>query len=296
MSKDITIEEWRKRKEFVGFTDEDAKLLKQLGPVLNKYAEKFVDSLFERFMATEETKAFFVEEDTLNHVKSMQKDYFIAFANGEYEEKYLESRIHLGKLHERIGLQPRWYMGGYSIFLQSALPFILKAFKNDADKSQKAYQALIKLISLDQDVGVSTLIGIREEKIAAQSNDLLESGTPVLQIWENILVAPLIGTLDSNRTQLFMEKLLHEIVNTGSEFALIDITGVPMVDTMTSQHLIETIAAVKMLGAMVVLTGVRPEIAQALVHLGIDMSDITTRSSLAAGLKFALNRIEKDKT
>ena len=150
------------------------------------------------------------------------------------------------------------------------------------------------MASLDQDVGVSTLISIREEKIAAQSHELLESGTPVLQIWENILVAPLIGTLDSNRTQLFMEKLLQEIVRTGSEFALIDITGVPTVDSMTSQHLIETISAVKMLGAMVVLTGVRPEIAQSLVHLGIDMSDITTRSSLSAGLKFALNRIKAE--
>jgi len=122
MSKDITIEEWRKRKDFVGFTDEDAKLLKELGPIVKKYAEEFVDSLFDKFLITEETKKFFAEKDTLNHVKRMQKEYFIAFTEGKYEEKYLESRIHLGKLHERIGLEPRWYMGGYSIFLQSAMP------------------------------------------------------------------------------------------------------------------------------------------------------------------------------
>ncbi len=294
MSKDITIEEWRKRKDFVGFTDEDAKLLKELGPVVKKYAEEFVDSLFDKFLITEETKKFFAEKDTLNHVKRMQKEYFIAFTEGKYEEKYLESRIHLGKLHERIGLEPRWYMGGYSLFLQSAMPFVLKAFKNDTDKSRNAFKALLKLVSLDQDVGVSTLIAIREEKITAQSQELLDSGTPVLQIWENVLVAPLIGTLDSNRTQLFMEKLLQEIVKTGSEVAIIDITGVPTIDTMTSQHLVETIAAVKMLGALVVLTGVRPEIAQALVHLGIDMSDITTRSSLSSGLKFALAELKRD--
>ena len=296
MSRDITIEEWRKRKDFVGFTDADAKLLKELEPVIKKNVDVIIDLLYEKILTFEETKAFFAEEEKLNHVKSMQKDYFVSLTNGEYEEEYLESRLHLGKIHEKIGLQPRWYMGGYSIYLQSAMPFVLGAFKKNPEKSRNAFIALIKLVTIDQDVAISTLIAMREEKITAQSHELLESGTPVLQIWDNILVAPLIGTLDSNRTQLFMEKLLQEIVKTGSEVAIIDITGVPTIDTMTSQHLVETIAAVKMLGAMVVLTGVRPEIAQALVHLGIDMSDITTRSSLSSGLKFALAKLKQDQT
>ena len=294
MSKDITMDEWKRRKEFVDFTDADARLLKELRPVITKYVDEIIEILYEKILSFEETKAFFSEEDKLNHVKSMQKDYFIHLTDGVYEEDYLESRLHLGRIHEKIGLQPRWYMGGYSIYLQAAMPYVLKAFKNNTEKSRKAFMALMKLVTLDQDVAIATLIAIREEKIAAQSQELLESGTPVLQIWENVLVAPLIGTLDSNRTQLFMEKLLQEIVRTGSEVAIIDITGVPTIDSMTSQHLVETIAAVKMLGAFVVLTGVRPEIAQALVHLGIDMSDITTRSSLSSGLKFALAKLKQD--
>jgi len=293
MSKDITMDEWRRRKEFVDFTDEDAKLLKELKPVITKYVDEIIELLYEKILSFEETKAFFSEEDKLNHVKSMQKEYFIHLTDGVYEEEYLESRLHLGRIHEKIALQPRWYMGGYSIYLQAAMPYVLNAFKN-TEKSRKAFMALMKLVTLDQDVAISTLIAIREEKITAQSQELLESGTPVLQIWENVLVAPLIGTLDSNRTQLFMEKLLQEIVKTGSEVAIIDITGVPTIDSMTSQHLVETISAVKMLGALVVLTGVRPEIAQALVHLGIDMSDITTRSSLSSGLKFALAKLKQD--
>jgi PAS domain S-box-containing protein len=128
-----------------------------------------------------------------------------------------------------------------------------------------------------------------EERLQQQAKEILELSTPVMQVWEGVVAAPLIGTLDSARTQQFMERLLERIVETNSPVALVDIMGVPIIDTQTAQHLIETIAAVRLLGAQVVLTGVRPAIAQTLVHLGIDLSGIITRSSLAAGLKVALD-------
>lgn len=127
-----------------------------------------------------------------------------------------------------------------------------------------------------------------EERIHQQAKEIMELSTPVMQVWRGVVVAPLIGSLDSNRTQQFMERLLSRIVETNSPMALVDIMGVPTIDTQTAQHLIETISAVRLLGAQVVLTGVRPAIAQTLVHLGIDLSGITTRSSLAAGLQVAL--------
>ena len=117
----------------------------------------------------------------------------------------------------------------------------------------------------------------------------MELSTPVMQVWQGVVVAPLIGSLDSQRTQQFMERLLNRIVETNSPVALVDIMGVPTIDTQTAQHLIETISAVRLLGVQVVLTGVRPAIAQTLVHLGIDLSNITTRASLAAGLAVALD-------
>ncbi len=128
-----------------------------------------------------------------------------------------------------------------------------------------------------------------EERIQQQSREIMELSTPVMQVWQGVVVAPLIGSLDSQRTQQFMERLLNRIVETNSPLALVDIMGVPMIDTQTAQHLIETISAVRLLGAQVVLTGVRPAIAQTLVHLGIDLSGILTRSSLAAGLRVALD-------
>lgn len=129
---------------------------------------------------------------------------------------------------------------------------------------------------------------LAERRIRQQSQEILELSTPVMQIWDGIVAVPLIGSLDSQRTQLFMERLLERIVETNSPMALVDIMGVPTIDTQTAQHLIETISAVRLLGAQVVLTGVQPVIAQTLVHLGVDLTGIQTRSSLAAGLKVAL--------
>jgi rsbT co-antagonist protein RsbR len=131
-----------------------------------------------------------------------------------------------------------------------------------------------------------------EETVARQAQEILEVSTPVVQVWEGVIAAPLIGTLDSQRTEQFMERLLQRIVETNSPVALVDITGVPTLDTQTAQHLIETVTAVRMLGARVVLTGVRPVLAQTLVHLGIDLSSLVTRSSMSAGLRVALDFLD----
>ncbi|MBN1856628.1 MAG: PAS domain S-box protein [Dehalococcoidia bacterium] len=129
------------------------------------------------------------------------------------------------------------------------------------------------------------------ETVRRQSEDILELSTPVMQVWKGVLVAPLVGSFDSMRAELFTERVLQEITDTSSDMVLVDITGVPAVDTQTAQHLIDTMTAAKLLGTEVVLTGVRPAIAQTLVHLGIDLSGIVTRSSLAAGLQYALGKM-----
>jgi PAS domain S-box-containing protein len=132
-----------------------------------------------------------------------------------------------------------------------------------------------------------------EEQVQKQAQEILEMATvPVVQVWENILLVPLIGTLDSQRTEQLMERLLQKITDTGSQISCVDITGVPTIDTQTAQHLVETIHAVRLLGAEVILTGVRPSIAQTLVHLGINLANVTTCSSLKAGLKLAFQKLD----
>lgn len=131
----------------------------------------------------------------------------------------------------------------------------------------------------------------REEVIARQQQEMLELSTPVVKLWDGILALPMIGTLDSNRTQVVMETLLQTIVDTGSQVAIIDITGVPTVDTLVAQHLLKTVSAAKLMGADCIVSGIRPQIAQTIVHLGIDLGDVTTKASLADALKEALRRV-----
>ncbi|HYG65845.1 MAG TPA: STAS domain-containing protein [Thermoanaerobaculia bacterium] len=130
----------------------------------------------------------------------------------------------------------------------------------------------------------------REEVIHRQQQELLELSTPVVRLWTNILALPLIGTLDSARTQVVMENLLQEIVNAGAAIAIIDITGVPTVDTLVAQHLLKTVAAARLMGADCIISGIRPQIAQTIVHLGVELGDVTTKASLADAFALALRR------
>ena len=130
----------------------------------------------------------------------------------------------------------------------------------------------------------------REQVIARQQEELIELSTPVVQLWDGILALPLIGTLDSERTQVVMENLLERLVATGSSIAVIDITGVPTVDTLVAQHLLKTVAAAQLMGADCIISGIRPQIAQTIVHLGIDLSTVATKASLADAFGLALKR------
>jgi len=130
----------------------------------------------------------------------------------------------------------------------------------------------------------------REEVISRQQQELLELSTPVVRLWENILALPLIGTLDSARTQIVMQNLLDAIVRTRSDFAIIDITGVPVVDTLVAQHLLKTVAAARLMGADCLISGMRPQIAQTIIHLGVDLSNVTTKATLADAFAVAMRR------
>jgi rsbT co-antagonist protein RsbR len=130
----------------------------------------------------------------------------------------------------------------------------------------------------------------REEIIVRQQQELLELSTPVVELWEGVLALPLIGTLDSNRTQVVMESLLQQIVDTKAGVAIIDITGVPTVDTLVAQHLLKTVAAARLMGADCIISGIRPQIAQTIVHLGVDLGDVVTKASLADALTVALRQ------
>jgi rsbT co-antagonist protein RsbR len=164
------------------------------------------------------------------------------------------------------------------------------------DAGELAAELWAATVLLDK-LGLQTIEAFqkgREEIIQRQQQELLELSTPVVQLWDGILALPLIGTLDSARTQVVMESLLQRIVETGAPIAIIDITGVPTVDTLVAQHLLKTVAAARLMGADCIISGIRPQIAQTIVHLGVDLGSVITKASLADAFAVALQRTGKD--
>jgi rsbT co-antagonist protein RsbR len=290
----ITVfEKWEDQKSFFCFTDKDAHLLSELHPIAKEFVDDVINDLYQHLLKYEEAKIFLDNPHTLQRVKAAQKDYFLELTSGNYGKGYYDNRIKVGITHQRMGIPPRLYMGTYSYYLQLLIPRIYQHPNFDTEKANNIFLALYKIINLDQELAMSAYIHAVEDVVTKQTEEIIEMSTPILQIWEGVIAAPIIGTLDSQRTQQFMEHLLNRIVETNSQVALIDITGVPQIDTSTAQHLIDTINAVKLLGAKVIITGIRPAIAQTLVHLGIDLKNILTKPSMSSGLRAAIEFMAK---
>jgi rsbT co-antagonist protein RsbR len=191
----------------------------------------------------------------------------------------------------RQGFSPR-ETGNYIFSLKDSLTSTLQQEIKDP---QELYLQTMKINKVIDSFGVATFetfIKGREEVILRQTDEITDISTPVIRVWDGILALPIIGTLDSARTQVVMENLLQEIVESGSSIAILDISGVPAVDSLVAQHLIKTVSATRLMGAECIISGVRPEIAQTVVHLGIDLSQIVTKATLASALKAAFNMLQ----
>jgi rsbT co-antagonist protein RsbR len=160
----------------------------------------------------------------------------------------------------------------------------------DAEPSADQTWAVTQVVDELGLLTVESFQKTREEVIGRQQQEMLELSTPVVKLWEGVLALPMIGTLDSARTQVVMETLLQRIIETGAEIAIIDITGVPTVDTLVAQHLLKTVTAARLMGADCIISGIRPQIAQTIVHLGVDLADVITKASLADAFALALKR------
>jgi len=175
-------------------------------------------------------------------------------------------------------------------FVHSLKEALLEVLQREIQDTKQLFDESMKIIKVMDNLSIvtfETFIKGREEVILRQTDEIAEISTPVIRVWDGILALPIIGTLDSSRTQIVMENLLQEIVETGSSIAILDISGVPAVDSLVAQHLIKTVSATRLMGAECIISGIRPEIAQTVVHLGIDLSNIITKASLASALAYA---------
>ena len=235
-------------------------------------------------------------------LKALNEKNLVDVQSADFEPVYeILSGISISRA--RQGFSPR-ETGVYIFSLKDAILEALRSeLKTNPEALVEGSYLLNKLLDSFGVVTFETFIKGREEVILRQTDELAEISTPVIRVWDGILVLPIIGTLDSSRTQVVMENLLQEIVESGSTIAILDISGVPAVDSLVAQHLIKTVAATRLMGAECIISGIRPEIAQTVVHLGIDLSSIVTKSTLASALKHAfamlrleVKKIQKEKT
>lgn len=240
-------------------------------------------------------------EEAQHYADTLLEAFNTAIARGNFTDtttpeftKALELLSAMSSRQEAQGFTPFETATSILCFKDACLPHLAELFR--ADTKLLASQTL-QLNRLVDSLALSTyeaLVRRREETVSRQAREILEIATPVVRLWEGVLLTPLIGTLDSTRTQRVLEALLGGIVQHGAGVAILDITGVPSIDSKTSQHLIETASAVRLLGAQIIVTGMRPGIAQTLVHLGVDLEEIITCPSLALGLRRAFDLLGID--
>ena len=207
-------------------------------------------------------------------------------ASGSFDPVF-EILSGISVVRARQGFSPR-ETGLFVISLKEAL--FARLQEEVKDDPRALYEESLKLGRVMDHFVINsfeTYIKGREEVILRQTDEMAEVSTPVIRLWDGILALPIIGTLDSSRTQIIMESLLNEIVVTGSGIAILDISGVPAVDSLVAQHLIKTVSATRLMGAECIISGIRPELAQTIVHLGIDLSGIVTKATLANALRHA---------
>ena len=267
--------------------------------LLQKKKQNILKSWMEIQLADEALREDLISNDELRRqseelmealLKAIYSGNFENIYSAEYEQ-ITDILSDISVTRARQGFSPR-ETNLYVLSLKQALTDVLIAeHSNQPEMLIKEILMINKLLDSLGLITFETYLKGREEVILRQTDEISEISTPVIRVWDGILALPIIGTLDSARTQVVMENLLQEIVNTGSSIAILDISGVPAVDSLVAQHLIKTVSATRLMGAECIISGIRAEIAQTIVHLGIDLSNIKTKASLASALQLAFSML-----
>jgi rsbT co-antagonist protein RsbR len=284
---EINEQEADRRKAFLEFRSEDAEALKGLKDIAQRYADPVIDDLYRHFLSFEETRAFFRDPKVLERVKRLQKEYFLQLTEGEYGASYVADRLRIGTVHEHINLAPKWYLGAYNFYLRSVANRLIEATEKDPKKAFSIFLSLMKLVFLDIGLAVDTYIHARESTMRKQQEAIRELSTPVLQIRERLLLLPIIGLIDTQRARMITDSLLNAIRENRAKAVVMDVTGVATIDSRVANHLLQTVAAARLMGATVIVSGLSSEVAQSLVALGIDLTKINTVGDLQGGVEEA---------
>jgi rsbT co-antagonist protein RsbR len=283
--------ELRSRRAFCELTDADLARLQSLRGFAEKHTAEIVSSFYDLLLSHDQTRKFFPDDATVRRVKRAQSEYFLGLFEGRCDIGYVEDRLRVGAAHERIGLAPKWYLAAYRKYLE-LLRDKLSASLPPAE-AVAAFSSVQKIVFFDVTLAIDTYIAANIETLQRHQAALRELSTPVIRVHDRILLLPLVGAIDSVRAQQIMETVLVRVVEEKAKCMIVDIAGVPVVDTKVADNLVKTTAAVRLLGTQTILTGISAQVARTIVQLGVDISTMHTRSRLQDGIDLALELVGK---
>ena len=272
--------------ELYKISDDDLKVIKVFGKHIIPKMANYVTSFYDWLRTQPEFEQFFSDPDKLAHVQKQQVAYWQEFFNARIDEEYVQKRRAIGEVHARIGLPLTVYFAAMNFSLRIFIEEIYNG-KLSAKDYSRAVRAVTKLMHADTAVVVDTFMKLTKQTISEQSEALMEMSTPVTALWEDILMLPVVGIIDSKRSQDIMNAMLSKISATQSKIIILDISGVAIVDTAVANHLIKITKATKLMGCECLISGISPTIAQTVVELGIDVGDVQTTATLRDALRIA---------
>lgn len=281
----ITEQNIERRKRLVGFGPDDAARIAGVRDVVVAHADALTATFFDFLSKLEEARVLFGYRELADQARELKRAHLIAMVQGNYDLAYVEQRVKLGLLYGRVGLDIKVFLGAFRELLAHVGRTILReACTIDAFEG---FASLQKIAFFDIGVLTDVLIHERDRTINLQSQAIRELSTPVLQIRDRLLLLPLIGLIDTHRAQLITENLLHGIRTQRARVVVMDVTGVATIDSRVANHLVQTVSAARLMGALVIVTGVSAEVAQSLVTIGIDLEPFTTVGDLQSGVEEA---------
>jgi rsbT co-antagonist protein RsbR len=283
----MTEEELGQRKRFLQFGERDEQNLAAISELAQNYADPVIEAFYQHLLSHAESRRFFEDPKVLEYVKRMQRRYFLRLTQGGYDMEYVQDRLNIGAVHERIGLPIKTYLGAYSFYLREVAKRLSEAFAAQPERALELFLSLKKLVYLDMGLAIDTYMFSRERTIGLQQEAIRELSTPVLQVRDRLLILPIIGVIDSTRARQLTVQLLQAIRVNRAKVVVIDITGVAAVDSRVANHLVQTVEATRLMGATGIVTGLSSEVAQTLVTLGVDLAKVNTVGDLQGGIEEA---------
>lgn len=273
------------RKRLVGLAQADLDLIKLAKPAIDANLDALADSFFEFMRPMPEAQPLLGRPELFAEARRMKREHLQAMAAGEYGVSYATQRAKLGNLYAQVLLDPRLFLGAFHHLMRGAGQQIMRALQ--PAQGFDAFMAFKKVGFLDIGIIVDVLIAQRERLILQQQDSIRELSTPVLQIRDRMLLLPIIGVIDTHRARMITEGLLNAVRYNRAKVVVMDITGVATVDSRVANHILQTVAAARLMGAAVIVTGITADVAQSLVALGIDLGELSTVGDLQGGLEEA---------